>query len=149
MRVMEALFAPTIAATESELRTPAPDSPDARARRRESFRSQTPLALLALGAVAAIVAVNQPARVPPPVVSPNVVVAPSTAADPAAGCFNCGEIVSVELVSLHPDDAPTIKTFELGVRMNDGTLRTVRQYAPVFELGDRVRLDNRALGARG
>lgn len=147
MRGMNSLFAMT--ATESQ--TPAFDSPAGAGRRvlrRDSFRSQTPLALLALGAVAAIVAVNRPAGITP-VPSTPAIVTPTTAGNVDRRCFDCGEIVSVHLVSLHPDTAPTIKTFELNVRMDDGSRRTVRQFAPVFAVGDRVRVNGSALALRG
>lgn len=139
------------AMTTVNSQTRALDSPAAagsRAQRRESFWSQTPLALLAIGAVAAIVAVNRPAVTTAGAPTPRIVT-PTTLNDTEAICPNCGEIVSVQLVSLHPDTAPTIKTFELSVRMNDGTLRTIRQFAPVFDVGDRVRFDGRSLVLRG
>ena len=122
--------------------------PRSRAAWLDSFWSQTPLALLAIGAVAAIIAVNRPA--PPAAPEPvRVVVTPAPIADVESRCIECGEIVSVQLVSLHPDTAPSIKTFELNVRMSDGTLRTVRQFAPMFDIGDRVRVSGGTLAQRG
>jgi hypothetical protein len=114
----------------------------------DSFWSQTPLALLAIGAVVAIIAVNRP--VPAPAPEPvRVAVTPVLVAEIDSRCTECGEIVSVELVSLHPDTAPSIKTFELNVRMSDGTLRTIRQFAPVFDIGDRVRVNAGTVAQRG
>lgn len=139
-----------LAMTAAEPQALAFDAPESRghAQRRDSFRSQTPLAVLAICAVAAIVAVNRPANAPTVAPAP-VIVMPAAATDPELRCLSCGEVVSVQLVSLHPDTAPTIKTFELSVRMDDGTLRTVRQFAPVFDIGDRVRLNGGAPALRG
>lgn len=147
MQVMERTFAHTAV----DAYTLAPGSPGgarARAPWLDSFWSQTPLALLAIGAVAAIVAVNRPAAPAPAPVPVQVVVKPTPVEDIDARCMECGEIVSVQLVSLHPDTAPSIKTFELNVRMNDGTQRTIRQFAPVFDIGDRVRVNGGTLAQR-
>lgn len=125
---------------------PQVHAPEAKLTRFDSFRSQTPLAILAFCAVAAIVMVNRPAA---PAATAPVYLTPDAADEAQPSCARCGQIVSVQLVSLHPDTAPTIKTFELIVRMDDGTLRTLRQFAPVFDIGDRVRLNHGTLAARG
>lgn len=114
-----------------------------RPARRETFLSQTPLALVAIVAVAAIVAVNigdapEPARARP---------AAAERAMPApASCTDCGEIVAIRpLRAAEPAAADGEPGVEVDVRMNDGSVRTVRQAAGGFAVGDRVRLGGNEL----
>lgn len=144
---MDSAFATTIAADRVTAVRPA------HAARRDTFATQTPLALLAIGCIVAILAINQPAREVLPSLSPGAPLAATVAlplpADAPAQCTDCGEVVGVSTVSLHPDVAPTIKTFQLEVRLPDGSVRTVRQFAPVLEVGTRVRLSRTLAEPRG
>jgi hypothetical protein len=114
---------------------------------RESFLSQTPLALVAIVAVAAIVAVNTAET--PATRGASPAPAPRPAAAPAP-CADCGEIVSIrpipaaELGVAGPEHG-----YALEVRMNDGSLRTVKQFASGFDVGDRVRVNGNALTIGG
>jgi hypothetical protein len=114
---------------------------------RESFLSQTPLALMAIVAVAAIVAVNTPETPESPVASP----APaSRPAEAPASCADCGEIVSIRPIpAAELGAAGSEHGYALEVRMNDGSLRIVKQFASGFDVGDRVRLNGNALTVGG
>lgn len=114
---------------------------------RESFLSQTPLALMAIIAVAAIVAVNIPETAESPVASPAPASRPAAA---PASCADCGEIVSIrpipaaELGLAVPEHG-----YALEVRMNDGSLRIVKHFASGLDVGDRVRVNGNALTIGG
>ena len=144
---MDSAFATTIAT--DAVRAAAP----ARAARRDTFATQTPLALLAIGCIVAILAINRPVREVMPSSAPDAPLAATVAVpvsvDVNPACSDCGEVVRVTMVSLHPDVAPSIKTYELAVRLDDGSVRTVRQFAPVLEVGARVRLARTFTERRG
>ena len=102
---------------------------------RDTFGAQTPVALVAIAAVAAILLVNSwtaPAS--------RSRVAPTLA--PAlvdwSDCNACGQIVRIRARAAPvPADAPT---FEIDIRMRNGTQRTIEQHAPGLMVGDHVRL---------
>ncbi|GAB4473776.1 MAG: hypothetical protein OHK0044_18170 [Burkholderiaceae bacterium] len=118
-----------------------------RPARRETFLSQTPLALVAIVAIAAIVAVNiadapEPARARP--------AAAQRAMSAPASCTGCGEIVSIRPLRVaEPGAADGEPGVEVDVRMSDGSVRTVRQPAGGFAIGDRVRLGGNVLKRGG
>ncbi len=123
------------------------DEPSRRPAARETFWSQTPLALVAILAVAAIVAVNvsdiqKPSQARPPAAS-RAIAAP-------ASCADCGEIVSIRpFQAAEPAAAGSEPGQVLEVRMSDGSVRIVRQSAAGFAVGDRVRVEGDALKRGG
>ncbi len=120
------------------------DSKDERrAAAGDSFRRQTPLALVAIAAVAAIVAVNAPRTQRAQAASAAPAARPAAA---PASCADCGVIVSIRRISApEPGVVGAEDGFALEVRMNDGSLRTVRHSAGGFDVGDRVRVRDDAL----
>jgi hypothetical protein len=125
------------------LEAPRGDAP------RDSFRSQTPIALLAIVAVGAILAVNTSG--PDEALAGGAERAPSQRLKPApALCAECGEVISIrripagELGDPGPDEG-----YALELRMNDGSRRIVKQFAPGFDVGDRVRVNGNALTLGG
>lgn len=114
---------------------------------RESFLSQTPLALMAIVAVAAIVAVNTPDTHKAPAANPAPASRPVGA---PASCADCGEIVSIKPIpAAELGVTGPAHGYALEVRMNDGTLRTVKQFSTGFDVGDRVRVNGNALTIGG
>lgn len=110
---------------------------------RDTFLSQTPLALVAIIAVAAIIAVNiGNTREPPqsrPAAAPRAMAAPGS-------CADCGEIVSIGPIrAAEPAAAGAQADRVLEVRMSDGSVRIVRPSAGRFAVGDRVRVEGHAL----
>lgn len=79
---------------------------------------------------------EQPVVKAPPITTPNTAVAggpPATRGD----CPNCGVVESVAMLQ-NP------KSFQLQIRMSDGSLRTVQQSVPLMA-GSRVVLEGRAV----
>jgi hypothetical protein len=124
-------------------------------RNHGDFWSQIPVVLFAVAAVVAIVAVNThaPAVAVPATLPAALPAAPSTATevrlDPV-DCTDCGEVIAVR--PAEDEDAGAAGQLQGGllidVRMNDGSVRTVKQLAPGFDVGDRVQVNGNALIAR-
>jgi len=107
--------------------------PDELPPSRDTFGGQTPIALVAIAAVGAILLVNTwtgPAGA-----------RRDAAPAPIAGwseCSACGEVVHINERSTASGSG--LARFEVEVRMRNGALRTVQQAAPGLMIGDRVRL---------
>lgn len=114
---------------------------------RESFLSQTPLALMAIVAVAAIVAVNTPETRTAPAANPTPA---SRAVAAPTSCADCGEIVSIRPIPAADLGVAGPKHgYALEVRMSDGSLRIVKHFTSGFNVGDRVRVNGNALRIGG
>jgi hypothetical protein len=112
------------------------------------FWSQAPVVLFTAAAVLAILFVNARTQAagldaPPAERAP--------VAQPAPSCVDCGEVVAVRAAgsAAGQDAARAEATVWLDVRMQDGTIRTVRHFAPGFDVGDRVLVNGNALVVRG
>lgn len=111
---------------------------------RDNFFTQLPVMLVFVAAVVGILLVNRQhfdhhpqALASPPAPQARLI---------ELKCSDCGEVVAVRMLG-----APAIgnRSLLLNVRMLDGSLRTVRQPAPGFGVGDRVRVvDGTALSLR-
>jgi hypothetical protein len=65
------------------------------------------------------------------------------------GCAECGEVIAVRAAEGNEAAVnPALHPILLDIRMSDGTVRTVRQLAPGFDVGDRVLVNGNALVAR-
>jgi hypothetical protein len=121
-------------------------------RNHGDFWSQIPVVLFAIAAVVAIVAVNthEPAVGVPGSDPAPTTIAPEVGLDPA-DCADCGEVIAVR--PAQNGDAGATGQIQgavlIDVRMNDGSVRTVKQLAPGFEVGDRVKVNGSELSARG
>lgn len=106
------------------------------ARRRDSLRGQTPAALLMVSAVAALLMVN---RAP----------APQTHAPSA--CPECGEVVAVRPMTASKFGLPQAPegSLALDVRMEDGSLRTIRYDDRNVRVGMRVPVTGGTLLSQG
>jgi hypothetical protein len=106
------------------------------ARRRDSLRGQTPAALLMVSAVAALLMVN---RAP----------APETLA--ASACQECGEVVAVRPMTASKFGLPQAPegSLALDVRMEDGSVRTIRYDDRNVRVGMRVPVTGGALLSQG
>jgi hypothetical protein len=106
------------------------------ARRRDSLRGQTPAALLMVGAVAALMLVN---RTP---------VQDGPALDT---CHSCGEVVAVRPMTASKFGLPQAPegSLALDVRMEDGSLRTIRYDDRNVRVGMRVPVSGGALLSQG
>ncbi len=106
-------------------------------RRRDSLRAQTPAAMLMVAAVAALVMVN---RAPAPQVSAV-----------AAGCDQCGEVVAVRPVTASKFGLPQAPegSLALDVRMEDGSVRTIRSEDRNVHIGMRVPVTGGAVLSHG
>ncbi len=114
---------------------------------RETFLSQTPLALVAIAAVVAIVAVN---ATDTRKASGAGSAAATRRAAPPVSCAECGEVVSIKpLPAGASGPSGSAQGYTLEVRMDDGTLRTVKHPSGGFEVGDRVRVNGSALSVGG
>jgi len=101
----------------------------------QTFESQTPVALVAIASIAAILFVNLwSGHVP----RHGEIRAPAQAAVVRAECSLCGEIVDVRDATLGENGA--IKSYAVDVHLDDGTKLTLRQAAPGFGIGARVQL---------
>lgn len=116
-------------------------------RSHGDFWSQVPVVLFTIAAVVAIVLVN--ARTRAEVLEPPAAQAVEILLDPV-DCADCGEVIAVRA---EPAEAGVERSVPgavlLDVRMIDGSVRTVRQFAPGFDVGDRVQVNGNALIARG
>ena len=111
------------------------------------FWSQVPVVLFTVAAVVAIVIVNnhrQAALLPAEAVT-------ATEVDLApVECADCGEVIALRAAAAEEVGAPgqVEGGVVFDVRMTDGSIRTVRQFSPGFEVGDRVQVNGNALVAR-
>jgi outer membrane lipoprotein SlyB len=65
-------------------------------------------------------------------------------ASPAAACADCGVVESI-----HADVKKSV-AYQVRVRMNDGTLRTIQENAPpAFAVGQKVRVTGQGVYATG
>jgi hypothetical protein len=106
-------------------------------RRRDSLRGQTPAAMLMVGAVAALVMVNR---------------APLHADVSAShACIHCGEVVAVRPVTASKFGLPQAPegSLALDVRMEDGSVRTIRYDDRNVRIGMRVQVTSSAAHASG
>jgi hypothetical protein len=104
--------------------------------------------LFTIAAVVAIVLVNS--RTQAAALAPAM--APATEVHLApVDCADCGEVIAVRAAEAADGDAPAQVqgAVLLDVRMTDGSVRTVKQFAPGFDVGDRVQVNGNALVARG
>jgi hypothetical protein len=111
------------------------------------FWSQVPVVLFTIAAVVAIVMVNNHTQA----VARSAEPATAIQVDPAPlGCADCGEVIAVRAAAAEEVGAPgqVEGGVVLDVRMTDGSVRTVRQFAPSFAVGDRVQVNGNALVAR-
>jgi hypothetical protein len=127
-----------------------PDQDHTEPRNHGDFWSQVPVVLFALAAVVAIVVVNAHTRAGALPAGP----AASTTAievqlDPV-NCVDCGEVIAVRPAGAEDVGAPgqTQGGVLVDVRMTDGSIRTVKQFSPGFDVGDRVQVNGNALVAR-
>jgi hypothetical protein len=106
------------------------------ARRRDSLRGQTPAALLMVSAVAALLMVNR---------------APVPETHAAAACPECGEVVAVRPMTASKFGLPQAPegSLALDVRMEDGSLRTIRYDDRNVRVGMRVPVNGGALLSQG
>lgn len=105
---------------------------------RDSFRSQTPIALLAIVAIAAILAVNTAGTRDVLAVDPGSML--------PAECADCGVIVAIRPIAAADSGVVgSNRGFALEVRMGDGSRRIVEQLATGLDIGDRVRVNGDAL----
>lgn len=108
-----------------------------RAPRGDSLRGQTPAALVMMMSIVALTMVNRST----PVAAPTV---------PAGVCASCGEVVAVRPVTASKfglAEAPD-GGLALDVRMQDGTVRTIRYDAGSAHVGMRVQVDATRLNLR-
>lgn len=115
--------------------------------RHGDFWSQVPVVLFTLAAVVAIVVVNQSTQVEP---GPKADV-PAIEVHPAPlDCADCGEVIAVRAVPADEVGAPDKGQggVVLDVRMTDGSIRSIKQYSPGFDVGDRVHVNGNALVTR-
>jgi hypothetical protein len=112
------------------------------------FWSQVPVVLFTVAAVVAIFMVNTHAP---------AVAQAATAAVPAAeipldpvDCADCGEVIAVRAAPAEEVGSAdeTSSAFLIDVRMTDGSIRTVKESSPGFNVGDRVQVNGNALVAR-
>lgn len=119
-------------------------------RSQGDFWSQVPVVLFTLAAVVAIVLVNAHSQAD--ALTPAASQAVEEVHLDPVDCHDCGEVIAVRVEREHPAggaDAPAPNAVLLDVRMLDGSVRTVRQFAPGFDVGDRVQVNGNALVARG
>jgi len=117
--------------------SPTPESP-------RRFRDETLLVLLTVVAVAGIAVINMPHESAPaaPVKVRTV---------PPEACADCGEVIGVhESGSAESEPGATSgdARIVIDVRMLDGSLRTIKQSARNFDVGDHVRVTGNALSSR-
>jgi hypothetical protein len=112
------------------------------------FWSQVPVVLFTMAAVAAIVVVNTRIRAAP---LPTLIAPPVEIHLAPVDCGDCGEVIAVRAAAADEVGAPdqTQGGVVLDVRMTDGSVRTVKQFSPGFDVGDRVQVNGNALVARG
>ncbi len=106
-------------------------------RRRDSLRAQTPAAMLMVAAVAALLMVN---RAPAP-----------QAASASVACEHCGEVVAVRPVTASKFGLPQAPegSLALDVRMEDGSVRTIRSDDRNVHIGMRVPVTGGAVLSHG
>lgn len=113
-------------------------------RTRESLRAQTPAMLIAAAAVAAILFVNQAPssraealrQVPVPASAPGL-------------CADCGVVVAIQPGTGYDHERRGhVRSYEVSVLMNDGSVRTYRESAPMFAVGHRVRITGHGIAPR-
>lgn len=117
-------------------------------RHHGDFWSQVPVVLFTIAAVVAIFVVNNRTQAAPqPVHAPaatDVRMAP-------VGCADCGQVIAIRPAP--PDEVGAPDAGEdgvlLDVRMNDGSVRTIKQFSTGFDVGDYVQVNGNALIARG
>jgi hypothetical protein len=123
--------------------------------RHDTLRSQTPVALLMVCAVAALVLVNlappgtsNASKAPGAPVSPVVPTTPATAAE-SRPCAGCGEVVAVRPMTASKFGAAAVEGgIAIDVRMPDGSLRTVRSEQADVRVGMRVQLPGSRASSR-
>jgi hypothetical protein len=111
------------------------------------FWSQAPVVLFTLLAIGAIVAVNAGTHAAS---HPDAAAAAVEVRLAPVGCSDCGEVVGIkpangaEVGAPDPDQDGVV----LEIRMTDGSIRTVKQFSPSFDVGDQVQVNGNALVAR-
>jgi hypothetical protein len=113
------------------------------------FWSQVPVVLFTLAAVVAIVVVNQRSQLEPE--NPKADAAAIEVRPAPLDCADCGEVIAVRAVPADDVGAPDKGQggVLIDVRMTDGSIRTIKQFSPGFDVGDRVQVNGNALVARG
>jgi hypothetical protein len=117
-------------------------------RHHGDFWSQVPVVLFTIAAVVAIFVVNNRTQAAPrPALTPaavDVQLAP-------VSCPTCGQVIAIRPAPADEVGAPgsVASGVLLDVRMSDGTVRTIRQFFPAFDVGDHVQVNGNALIARG
>ncbi len=116
----------------------ATESAAAPVRRRDSLRAQTPAAMLMVAAVAALLMVN---RAP----------TPQSATVSMVACDQCGEVVAVRPVTASKFGLPQAPegSLALDIRMEDGTVRTIRSDDRNVHIGMRVPVTGGAVLSHG
>lgn len=118
-------------------------------RHHGDFWSQVPVVLFTVAAVVALFVVNGRTQAAPSA----PVVAPSPAAVEVkvtpVGCTDCGEIIAIRHLSAEDGATEGKEEVLLDVRMTDGSVRTVKQFATGFDIGDQVQVNGNALISRG
>ena len=116
--------------------------------RHGDFWSQVPVVLFTVAAVVAIFVVNNRTQAAPrPPATP-----PATEVRLApVDCADCGQVIAIRHAAADEAGAADAQQGEvlLDVRMNDGTVRTVKQFSTGFDVGDYVQVNGNALIARG
>jgi hypothetical protein len=112
------------------------------------FWSQVPVVLFTVAAVVAIFMVNTHTPAVAQAATP-VVPATEVRLDPV-DCADCGEVIAVRAAPAEEVGSPdqTSSGVLIDVRMTDGSIRTVKQFSPGFDVGDRVQVNGNALVAR-
>jgi len=117
--------------------------PDELPRSHDTFGGQTPVALVAIAAIGAILLVNS-LSLPSSARAGGLPSVP--ALDGEVACAGCGEVVGVR--PLHGNTAGGAGPYEVEIRMRDGIQRLIRAEAPGVIVGDRVRLEGGSLTLR-
>ena len=106
---------------------------------RDTLRKQTPAALLMVGALAALFVVNAPQRAPALVQM-----------QPVSPCEQCGEVIAVRPITASKFGEPAAARggLALDVRMQDGSLRTIKHDTGEVRIGSRVHVGGDVLDQR-
>lgn len=106
-------------------------------------RTQAPALAIAATAVTGILWVNQPPdprgvthSVPVPASTPEV-------------CTDCGVVLAIRPSADRNDERyDAMPSYEISVRMSDGSIRTYRESTPVFAVGHPVRVTEHGIAPR-